>query len=185
MSLIQIIAVEERGEWKIDDLREDEIAHPNEPTDCATDGSDGCAATPAGTGYVEGDGYAGWLMSEEASAEAAAWLLSIDEENVTPFQPNEAEVAEAEAALPVFIADHPNATERIIEELNTGFYERQYLGFTTPEGAILVINAYCGEPFGDPSTTVEIVSDGGDCYWQAIYDLTAGEFTNLSVNGEA
>lgn len=186
LSLIQIIAIEQRGEWKIDDLREQDLSEPAGDPDCGTDGEDGCLASPqAGGTYVEGEGYAGWLMGEAAAAEAAPWLMSIDEDTAIPFVPNEAEVAEAEAALPAFIAGHPNATDRMNDELTTGFYERQYIGYGTPDGAILVINAYCGEPFGDPAAEVEIVMDGGDCFWQAIYNLTEGEFTNLSVNGEA
>jgi hypothetical protein len=187
LSLIQIITVEQRGDWKIDDLREQDLEDPSDQPDCGPGGDEGCIASPAATGgiYVEGEGYGGWLMTADAAAEAAPWLMAIDEDAVTPFQPNEAEVTAAEAALADFIAGHPNATERLIAELNTGFYERQYLGYTTPDGAILVINAYCGEPYADPSVDVEIVMDGGDCYWQAIYDLTEGAFINLSVNGEA
>jgi hypothetical protein len=187
LSLIQIITVEQRGDWKIDDLREQDLEDPYDQPDCGASGDEGCIASPAATGgiYVEGEGYGGWLMTADAAAEAAPWLMAIDEDAVTPFQPNEAEVTAAEAALADFIAGHPNATERLIAELNTGFYERQYLGYTTPDGAVLVINAYCGEPYADPSVDVEIVMDGGDCYWQAIYDLTEGAFINLSVNGEA
>ncbi len=182
-SLIQIIAVEQRGDWKIDDLREESLDDPGEP-DCVADGVDGCA-TPDEANHVEGDGYTGWLMTESAAEEAATWLLGFDADTATPFQPSATEVAEAEAALPAFVADHANATDRIIDELETGLYERQYLGYVTPDGPILVINAYCDEPFSDPAQTVNIVEDGGDCYWQATYDLTAGEFTDFSVNGES
>ena len=175
---IQILAAEQRGEWKIDDLRP--YIEPDEPADCGSAGADGCIQV-TGT-VVSGNGYSGYIMPPELASGTADYFLNTGSTDVLAFTPTEAMVAEAEAALPVYVAASPRATERIINELAT--YQRQYLGFTTADGSVLVINAFCDSSY-DPAGNVVVVMDGGDCFWQAVYDLTTHAFTYFSVNGNA
>lgn len=175
---LQIIATEQRGEWKIDDLRS--YPEPDEPTDCGSAESDGCIqviGTP-----VSGDGYSGYIMPAELSTGTAGYFIDTGATDLPAFTPSEEMVAEAEAALPAYVATSPRSTERIVAELAS--FQRQYLGFETADGPVLVINAFCESSF-DPEGSVVAVLDGGDCYWQAIYDLTAHAFTHVSVNGNA
>jgi hypothetical protein len=178
-SYFQIVAVEQGGEWKIDDLRFYE--EPGEPSCGGSDGADGCLPPESGT-YITEDGYHGYILSTELMQDTAAYFLDTDNADATPFVPTEAMVAEAEAALPAYVATAPRVTDRIIDELAS--FERQYLGFETNAGPVLVINALC-EPGFDTANGVVIVMDGGDCFWQATYDLTTHAFTHFSVNGDA
>lgn len=175
---VQFIAVEQRGEWKIDDLRYYPVS--DEPTDCGSADADGCTQVTA-TG-IRGDGYSGNIMPAELSSGTAGYFLSTGDTDLPAFTPADAMVAEAEAALPAYVAASPRATERIVDNLKT--FQRQYLGFETPDGPVLAINAFCDSVY-DPASSVVIVMDGGDCYWQAIYDLTTHAFTHFSVNGNA
>ena len=143
-------------------------------------GADGCIQV-TGT-VVSGNGYSGYIMPPELASGTADYFLNTGSTDVLAFTPTEAMVAEAEAALPVYVAASPRATERIINELAT--YQRQYLGFTTADGSVLVINAFCDSSY-DPAGNVVVVMDGGDCFWQAVYDLTTHAFTYFSVNGNA
>jgi hypothetical protein len=178
-SYFQIVAVEQGSEWKIDDLRfYQEVEQP----DCGgSNGADGCLPPEGGT-YITEDGYHGYILSAELMEDTAAYFLDTSNADATPFVPTEAMIAEAEAALPAYIATAPRVTSRIIDDL-AGF-ERQYLGFETNAGPVLVINAIC-DPGFDAANGVVIVMDGGDCYWQVIYDLTTHKFTHFSVNGDA
>ncbi|MGH2550246.1 MAG: hypothetical protein ACRDHN_12700, partial [Thermomicrobiales bacterium] len=62
---------------------------------------------------------------------------------------------------------------------------RQYIGYSLEFQFLLVINAYCDDPAYDPAHGVVMVMDGGDCFWNATYDLTQGRFISFSVNGDA
>jgi len=178
-SYFQIVAVEQGDDWKIDDLLfYEEVEQP----DCGgSEGADGCLPPESGT-YVTEEGYHGYILSVELMQDTAAYFLDASNAAAPPFVITEAMVAEAEAALPTYIATAPRVTSRIIDELAS--FERQYLGFDTDAGPVLVINALC-DPGFDTANSVVIVMDGGDCYWQATYDLTTHEFTHFSVNGNA
>ncbi len=178
-SYFQIIAVEQGGEWKIDDLLF--YQETGQPSCGGSDGADGCLPPESGT-YITEDGYYGYILSAELMEDTASYFLDASNANATPFVPTEAMVAEAEAALPAYVATAPRVTARIIDELAS--FERQYLGFETNAGPVLVINALC-DPGFDTANGVVFVMDGGDCFWQATYDLTTHEFTHFSVNGNA
>jgi hypothetical protein len=176
---IQFIAVDEGGSWKLDDLRF--YPEPEQPDCGGSEGADSCLPPENGT-YVTEEGYHGYILSVELMQDTAAYFLDASNADAPPFVLTEAMVAEAEAALPSYIATAPRVTSRIIDELAS--FERQYLGFDTDAGPVLVINATC-DPGFDTANGVVIVMDGGDCFWQATYDLTTHEFTHFSVNGDA
>ena len=176
---IQFIAVDEQGSWKLDDFRF--YPEPEQPDCGGSEGADNCLPPESGT-YITEDGYHGYILSEALMKDTAAYFLDTSNADAPPFVPTEAMVAEAEAALPAYVANAPRATTRIIDELAS--FERQYLGFETNDGPVLVINALC-DPSFDTANSVVIVMDGGDCFWQAVYDLTTHEFTQFSVNGDA
>jgi hypothetical protein len=65
-------------------------------------------------------------------------------------------------------------------------YFRQYLGVVRGGKMRIYVNAMCdvkAEP--DWRDHLEIVMDGGSCFWQAWYDPTSGKFLELSINGRA
>lgn len=192
---LQFIVVEQDGVFLIDELRlealEIEIptcgtdysgdCHPDDSPDCAASDYDGCRSADLAT-YVMGVGYSGWIMTAEQSTEAAiAFGLPANGIEVS-----EAEIAEAEAALPAHVARFASTPYDFVENLQTGYYDRQYFGYAVEFDRTLVINGYCTVPYEhDASQDVIVVSDGGDCFWQATYDLTDHEFVDFSINGGA
>jgi hypothetical protein len=45
-------------------------------------------------------------------------------------------------------------------------------------------NFFCRPPRADWRHEPVLVDDGGDCFFQLEYDVDAGRFSNLLVNGE-
>jgi hypothetical protein len=67
---------------------------------------------------------------------------------------------------------------------------RQYAGERTQSGKRLIhINAMCSRPTDFPGIPLDhssswwIVNDGGDCYFQAIADLSSRQVIRFSVSG--
>jgi hypothetical protein len=71
---------------------------------------------------------------------------------------------------------------------NPNKYFRQYLAIVLSGKKQIFVNAMC-EPVGDGSDDwrrhLQIVYDGGECFWQAFYDPATQKFSNLIINGRA
>lgn len=178
---IQFVIVEAAGGYKIDDFRYSDI-ELDEP-DCGSPGTDGCLP-PVEASPVTGEGYSGWIMTAEQANDAMD-VFGIDATRYGGFEPRPEQIAEAEAALPGYLAGQPNATPRLIDEINAGTYERQYFGYAFEFQFLIVINGYCPDAYMDPAQYPVFVMDGGDCFWQATYSLSDKRFIRLSVNGYA
>ncbi|GAA4047610.1 hypothetical protein GCM10022409_37370 [Hymenobacter glaciei] len=64
-------------------------------------------------------------------------------------------------------------------------YKHQYVCVTDQRGNKLVwANCFCHE-FDGWRTDIQVVMDGGDCFYSLIINLTTGEYDNLMLNGEA
>jgi hypothetical protein len=102
-----------------------------------------------------------------------------------PFwSPSPAEIAEAEGKLSTYLTTAPNPDANDIPPRLDG-YGRQYFGITAKGRRILVINAFCRAGERDFSRRLVIVADGGDCYFQAFYDMIGHRFAGIAVNGYA
>jgi len=206
---IQFVVVENDGTWLIDDFRfvDLDTLDIGDTPDCGDAETDGCIAPPCGDSSapgcaapddaspvadtpivpakaVEGEGYTGWLMNA-AQAEIAMPMFNITDERYMPKDAQEGWVSEAEAALPAYLATQPNATPRLIADINNNVFERQYFVYGYEFQYLLVINGYCPDSYFDPSIDPVMVLDGGDCFWQATYDIRTHQFVDLSVNGNA
>ncbi len=79
------------------------------------------------------------------------------------------------------IEDHSSAKGRI----EIYWHYRQYSGATNDRGDRLVcINAFC-DPNANWRRDLVWVLDGGDCYWQAVINLTTRRVEVFEVNGDA
>lgn len=78
--------------------------------------------------------------------------------------------------------EHLLAAEDALRDQSHGY--RQYAGYIEDGQRKIAINAFCTS-FRNWRREVIFVMDGGDCYWQAIYNVTTGEVDMLTVNGEA
>jgi hypothetical protein len=63
---------------------------------------------------------------------------------------------------------------------------RQYVCVLDQKGDKLVwVNCFCSAHNNEWRKEVLVVSDGGNCYYSFIVNLTTGKYYNLMVNGEA
>ncbi len=176
--LIQIAAIEIDGAWKIDELRAERFEDPNEEPDCGPN-----CATPDSEAGVEGEGYAGWIMPVEI-AEASQPLFVWGETVTGFFEPTEAEIAEAENVFVLFLNQDDWAEDTGLLDSVSGHW-RQYFGYETESGRLLVVNGFCDALGQNPAEQVIAVEDGGACFWYAIYNLDTHRWERISINGEA
>jgi hypothetical protein len=64
-------------------------------------------------------------------------------------------------------------------------YKRQYVGVVRGGRKMIFASFFCQTGSADWKTTPIMVLDGGDCYFNILYDTTTAEFSNLQINGEA
>jgi hypothetical protein len=71
---------------------------------------------------------------------------------------------------------------------NPNMYFHQYLAIVQSGKKQIFVNAMCrtaGDDTDDWRHHLQIVYDGGDCFWQAFYDPATQKFSNLMINGRA
>lgn len=130
---------------------------------------------------VTGRGYRGVILDPDA------WYK--DKEADDWFTPTEDEIARLEAGLASSLsaADQKGRGARVIRELAD--YRRQYVGMVVDGQRVVAITAFCkaeDDFFTEKwETSMIVVADGGDCFWNAKTDLTTGEVVRFSVNGSA
>jgi len=107
---------------------------------------------------------------------------------VQSWQPSNTDLSNLEANLMQIAALKENvpASDRHID--NPGRYFLQYLAIVQSGNKQIFVNASCA--MGDVTSDrrrnhLEVVMDGGTCYWQAWYDPATQKFSNLMINGLA
>jgi hypothetical protein len=106
--------------------------------------------------------------------------------------PTTEQVVNAEQKLPAYLATatprlptsvRPGAAERISMRLD--HYVRQYLGVSRAGRRFMYINCLPADHHSDWRTRPLFVMDGGESFFHLLYDPELGEFSELSINGEA
>jgi hypothetical protein len=64
-------------------------------------------------------------------------------------------------------------------------YKRQYAGVVRNGRKIIFTNFFCESLNTDWKTTAIAVADGGDCFFNVLYDTASATFSDLQINGEA
>ena len=65
-------------------------------------------------------------------------------------------------------------------------YKRQYFGITFADGQPLIYtNFFCYDDFDNWLDSPVFVMDGGDCFFQVLYNPASATFSNLRINGFA
>ena len=136
--------------------------------------------------YVQGER---WVIFPERQAQEfgiAEWFLEPGQ-TATCWTPTEEELLTLENGLAAFLQENP---DRFNPEKSPSWerlddYNRQYIGFILDQKRIIYANFFCDTFETDWKKDYIFVMDGGDCYFQFKYDVEAGEFFDLQVNGEA
>lgn len=134
------------------------------------------ACEPA-TSTVETDSLQGVIFTAEQIAANPHWPNNND-----PWTPSEAAVIALEEQLTGYLQDnHPDLWQKLDD------YTRQYWGTITPDGNRAVYaNFFCdADRIASWRTDFVMGIDGGDCYFQTLYDIEDGLFVWLAINGEA
>ncbi|MDB5431235.1 MAG: hypothetical protein JWP35_2351 [Caulobacter sp.] len=92
------------------------------------------------------------------------------------------DVGEAETALGPYLrkAALPERAVGLVDK--AGRYRKQFVGVTMSGRRILLLNAVCDASINLHDHYV-IVADGGDCFFQAFYDIDTHRFVGIDVNG--
>jgi hypothetical protein len=114
------------------------------------------------------------------------------------FVPSAADIAALESALPARLAQYPAPQGRKPLAERAPEYYAQYVGIATNDGKRLVWGNYlCAvdevrlkdghlvTAFERLTTDVVQVSDGGDCFFHATFDLEKKQIVSFRINGEA
>lgn len=117
-----------------------------------------------------------------------SWL-GLDQYRADSVQPiTHAEIEAAECLLIDHFARGTRDASGEKLSMGLGHYWRQYCSLSDSAGHRLIyLNAIClrGPKPKRPYGGWEIIEDGGDCYFQALFDLQEEVVVFLSVNGEA
>lgn len=106
--------------------------------------------------------------------------------------PTAEQVTDAERGLPAYLAAAtprlpasvpPGAAQRIAARLQG--YARQYFGVSWAGRRLLYINCIPADHRADWRARPVFVRDGGESFFHLMYDPESGEYSGLSVNGEA
>lgn len=133
--------------------------------------------------YLDTDDYEGVILPAAQFEDFHLWA-GIEEPDGF-WMPSADDIAELEVNLTEFIEENEDEFRRdIVEDLPD--YIRQYLGYVAEGQRWIYVNALCNHGDGlDWETDIVFVADGGDCFFQVIYNADTGEFSDLSINGEA
>jgi hypothetical protein len=82
-------------------------------------------------------------------------------------------------------ADVQAAEDALLEEQGALAQFRQYAGFVEDGDRKVLINGFCDAFETNWYRQVVIVMDGGDCFFQAVFNVDTGELERFSFNGNA
>jgi len=126
-----------------------------------------------------------WVLLPETEADRAKQLCS--RPGPPKFQgtwkPTESDIQTMESRLSRIsrLRTHSGIVGARIEHPER--YNRQYLGIVIDDRKFIFINAFCDDKPPDTwSESLIDVCDGG-CSWGVVYDVTAGGFSHLEMNG--
>ena len=127
------------------------------------------------------------LPASETAAYVKYYLVN-PEIPVQSWQPTEAELEGLGANLPQIsnLKENGPGPGRRIDHPNV--YFRQYLPIVQSGKKLIFVNASCGIGVDDSDEWrhhLQVVYDGGKCFWQAFYDPLTQKFSNLKINAVA
>jgi hypothetical protein len=106
--------------------------------------------------------------------------------SIGSWEPTVAEMNDIEANLSQISALSKKDPDPNRQIDSPGEYFRQYVAVVIDGRRTILLNALCAigqDNSGSWRKHLVLVSDGGKCYWKAMYDVDSARFTKLSVNG--
>jgi hypothetical protein len=132
---------------------------------------------PSGYTAASGPGYDGVIVPE---ADAAGFGMSAD----SYWTPAVADIQSFEQGLVEFLREtSPERSPDLGQRQTT--YKRQYAGLIRNSQKLIYASFFCDTFNESWRRQVFVVMDGGDCFFQVIYNLDEEKYEGLMVNGEA
>ena len=130
-----------------------------------------------------------WVLLPESEVKfGKAWYSRQGPNRVTgTWQPTPAEIGDLENDL-LQIRDLSKKSRLESQQIeHPERYFRQYLGIIQGQNRHIYLSAFCGVNEGLPPAywrnRLFMILDGGNCVWQAVYDVKSSTFVELRVNG--
>jgi hypothetical protein len=96
--------------------------------------------------------------------------------------PTQADILQLEKRFPAFLRSSKASACKLLP-WNNYKHIRQYFGFSRNQMKLIYINGFCDDFSTEWKEHLVFALDGGDCFYQAVYDPTAGGFLECYVNG--
>jgi hypothetical protein len=129
--------------------------------------------------HFRGDGFEGIVVVP--SSKLVPPVYGHDEEGY--FTPDDEQIRRFETGLAAHLrASPPERSPELYAKYAS--YHRRYVGMKIKGEKKLYTSFYCPS-FKEWERPDVDVDDGGDCYFQVIYDVARGLYESVSVNGQA
>lgn len=107
--------------------------------------------------------------------------LFTDSRSATYWTPSDTDIASANRA----IYQHLKTLGESAITADFGTYYQQYFGYQVDDTRYIYANYFCDTFDFDWHNDFVFVMDGGNCFFQASYNLLTGKVESLYINGEA
>ena len=137
------------------------------------------AISEGGNEMVKTDDFEGVIFSAENAA-----TTRVANQGESYWTPSQMEVLPLENRLGLYLQQTaPRTYPGPLRDLSE--YKRQYLGVLANGQRVIHVNFFCNAHGLDWSQEFVFVTDGGSCYFEVKYNVETGEFSDLSIHGEA
>ena len=131
---------------------------------------------------VKTEEFEGVIFPREQGKDFIKSFTGIDEREF--WTPTKADVLRMERKIEAYLKKaaarrSPNLWSKLTS------YKRQYAGVVRNGKKIIFANFFCQNLNTDWKTTPIAVADGGDCFFNVLYDTVSASFSDLQINGEA
>jgi hypothetical protein len=124
----------------------------------------------------------GVIVPRERAADFTTGLLGRDENEF--WTPSRKDVLKFEEGIGAYLKKSaPRQSPNLWSKLPK--YKRQYVGVVKNGRKLIYANFFCQSGNTDWKAHPVFVLDGGDCYFNVRYEVEAGAFSDLQINGEA
>ena len=112
--------------------------------------------------------------------QASDFIYSLNgERTINNWTPTKEDILELEDHIKAYIKELPSNSLMPLTE-----YKRQYAGAIINHHRLLYGNFFCQAFKVDWHKDPLVVMDGGNCFFQVIYDLDTQDFVSFNINGE-
>lgn len=131
---------------------------------------------------VKTDEFEGVIVPREKAGEFMKGFSGIEEKDT--WTPDKSEILKLEEGLESYLKKaaarrSPNLWSKLAK------YKRQYVGLMRKGRKVIFANFFCDAFDLDWKTRPVSVEDGGDCFFNVVYDSGSATFSDLQINGDA